>query len=263
MSTSADNISPSMNDCSYTLRHTGQVFAEIPSIQIPTDEQIIFNEHGWPSFVIETSSGPITCRPTCMHMECKGSAEALTAYGLLRQEWMPGNPGNNKTRQSVVFTESGPALAIGRFARNQYSASSPYLVVIRQGKLLVIDLPMNPEQKEWYEAIEQRVEQRRNQTFTAALPRQQSNNVIQITSRPRLQPGDYAYLHLPGHKNDGVVVMIERESYSEKGKYSVTSLGMPFTYDDGSIGFEAVVQLDPLRRISRAFFESRPIFKVG
>ncbi len=69
--------------------------------------------------------------------------------------------------------------------------------------------------------------------------------------------------HLPGYKNDGVVVMIERESYSEKGNYSVTSLGMPFVFDDESIGFEANVPLDSLRRISRSFFESRPIFKVG
>lgn len=92
---------------------------------------------------------------------------------------------------------------------------------------------------------------------------QQTNNVIPITSRPRLQPGDYAYFHCPGDKNDGLVVMIERESYSKNGEYSVTSLGMPFVFKDGSIGFKANVQLDALRRISSAFFESRPIFKVG
>lgn len=257
---SADNIQPNMN-CSYTLRFIGQTVAKFPSIEIPADEQLIFNQHDWPSFVIETSSGLINCRTTWSNIECVGSVEALTAYGLLRQEWMPGLPGNNKTRQSVVFTDEGQALAVGRFARNQYSTPLQYLVVVRRGKCVAIDIPITKDQKEWLEAVH---EKRRNAPSTPhPIQLEQTNNVIQITSRPRLQPGDYAYVHLPGNKNDGLVVMIERESYSEKGKYSVTSLGMPFVFNDGRIGFEASISLNPLRRISRAFFESRPIFKVG
>lgn len=242
----------------YTLRLTGQPPCPIPSIEVPADDQLFFNQYGWPSFTIETGSGPINCSPWCSNFSCSGSAEALAAYGLLRQEWMPGIPGNNKTRQTVVFTESGPALAIGRFSRNKYSASPPYLVVVRQGNKVSVEIPMTSDQKEWLTATH---DKRRNQP--PPLPASQPAQVIQITSRPRLQPGDYAYIHYPGNKNDGLVVMIERESYIEKGKYSVTSLGMPFTSDDGKIGFEANVLFGALRRISRSYFESRPIFKVG
>lgn len=245
----------------YTLRFTGQAFAQVPSIEIPSDDQLVFDHYGWPSFVLETGSGPINCAAWNSTFACSGSVEALSAYGLLRQEWMPGLPGNNKTRQTVVFTESGPALAIGRFSRNQYSASLPYLVVVRAGKKVSIEIPMMPDQKDWLAAV--RDKSRNAPSPLHVMQPEQTNNVIQITSRPRLQPGDYAYLHLSGNKNDGLVVMIERESYSEKGKYFVTSLSMPFVYDDGSLGFETCLPLDALRRISRAFFESRPIFKVG
>lgn len=259
---SAATTDTNMKDCSYTLRPTGQAFVEFPSIEIPDDSQISFDERNWPSFVIETSSGPITCRPTCRptwwNIECTGSAEALSAYGLFSPEWMPGLPGNNKTRQSVIFTEDGPALAIGRYSRNQYSASAQYIVVVKHGKRAVIEVPITPDQKEWLRAMR---DKRRNPP--APLPAMQPAQVIPITSRPRLQTGDYAYFHFPGHKNDGVVVMIGNEMYSEKGKFSITSLGMPFVFDDGSIGFEAYVPLDQLRRISSAFFERRPIFKVG
>lgn len=245
----------------YTLRPTGQPQCAVPSIEIPDDEQVFFDQYGWPYFSIETGSGQINFAIAPSRIECSGSVEALSAYGLLRQEWMPGIPGNNKTRQTVVFTESGPALAIGRFSRNQYSASCQYLVVVRQGKRVSVEMPTTPDQKDLVLAM---IKKRRNppQTRPTTQP-QPTNNVIQITSRPRLQPGDYAYFHCPANKNDGLVVMIERESYSEKGSYFVTSLSMPFVYDDGSMGFNCYLPLDSLRRISRAFFESRPIFKVG
>lgn len=253
MKIATDSPSPT-----YTLRLTGQAFSQVPFIDIPADEQLMFDQHDWPSFVIETSLGLINCHPRWSNMECCGSVEALTAYGLLRQEWMPGLPGNNKTRQTVVFTESGPALAIGRFSRNQYSVSVPYLVVVRQGKKVSVEIPMTSDQKEWLTATHAK-----HRNTPLPLPASQPAQVIPITSRPRLQPGDYAYIHDPGRKNDGVVVMIERESYSEKGRYLLTSLSMPFVFDDGSMGFEVYLPLDPLRRISRSFFESRPIFKVG
>lgn len=248
-----------MKGAAYTLRMTGQEFAEIPSIEIPAEEQIIFDERGWPTFSIKTDSGPITCRPTWWNIECSGSAEALTSYGLFCQEWMPGLPGNNKVRQSVVFTESGPALAVGRFARNQHSTPTKYLVVIRKGSRAVVELPITPEQKEWFRSI---LNKRRESPPPDPAPQRQSNNVIQITSRPRLETGDYAYIHEPGTKHDGMVVMIGNELCSEKGKYSVSSLGMPFVFD-GEVSFQASAPLNSLRRISRSFFEARPFFNVG
>lgn len=38
-----------------------------------------------------------------------GKAEALMACGLIRQEWLPGIPGNGKTMQSVVILRDGTA----------------------------------------------------------------------------------------------------------------------------------------------------------
>ncbi len=241
----------------YTLRLTGQPPCPVPSIEVPADDQLFFDQYGRPLFTIETGSGPINCSPWCSKFLCSGSVEALTAYGLLRQEWMPGIPGNNKTRQAVVFSESGPALAIGRFSRNQYSTSLPYLVVVRQGKKVSVEIPRTSDQEKWLTAT---CDKRRNPPpLPASLPAQ----VIQITSRPRLQSGDYAYVHRPGCKCDGLVVMIERACYSNDGTYLVTSLSMPFVFDDGTMRFVAYFPSDQLRRISRSFFESRPIFKVG
>lgn len=256
MKTATDSAS-----LNYTLRLTGQAFAQFPSIEIPADDHVFFDQYGWPYFSIETGSGQINFAIAPSRIECSGSVEALSAYCLLRQEWMPGIPGNNKTRQTVVFTESGPALAIGRFSRNQYSASCQYLVVVRQGNRVSVEMPTTPDQKDLVLAM---IKKRRNppQTRPTTQP-QQTNNVIQITSRPRLQPGDYAYVHRPGRKCDGLVVMIERACYSNDGTYLVTSLSMPFVFDDGTMGFEAYLSLDQLRRISRSFFETRPVFKVG
>ncbi len=257
MKPSPDNLSA----CSYTLRHTGQPFAELPSIDIPDDDQITFVDKFSPSFSVETPSGTIQCLVTWSSIECTGQEDALSTYGLFSPEWMPGLSGNNKTRQTVIFTGEGPALAVGRFARNQNSSALPYLVVVRRGKRVIIEIPLKPDQKEWLQATRDKL--KKPLLLRSANQPQQTNKVISITSRPRLQPGDYAYVHLPGHKNDGLVVMIDRESYSAKGECSVTSLGMPFTFDDGHTEFGACVSLDALRRISRAFFESRPIFKVG
>lgn len=38
-----------------------------------------------------------------------GRAEALIACGLVKQCWLPGNPGNGKTLQSLIFLEDGTA----------------------------------------------------------------------------------------------------------------------------------------------------------
>lgn len=151
----------------YTLRLVGPADLKMPTIDIPSDDELIFDEYRYGCFDIETSAGPIHCKLTWWHIECTGSIQALSAYGLLRDEWMPGLPGNNKTRQAVLFTENGPALAIGRFSRNKYSAHFSTLTVVLTGKRISIEFKNTPEHEARCDAIREsrrlREEEQKNQ----------------------------------------------------------------------------------------------------
>lgn len=42
-----------------------------------------------------------------------GTAESLVAAGIVRHEWLPGYPGNNKTSLTVILDEATPRLTTG------------------------------------------------------------------------------------------------------------------------------------------------------
>lgn len=59
--------------------------------------------------------------------ECTGSVDALAAAGLLLPEWVPGLPGNNKTRQTVAFEDGVPRLVYGN--RRGTAMPRPLIVI--------------------------------------------------------------------------------------------------------------------------------------
>lgn len=107
----------------------------LPTITIPDHWKL--GRYGWLTFDISTSAGPIKVESGGYRFHCTGSAEALVEHRLIKPEWLPGLPGNNKISQRIVFGEDGPVLLVGnrgpqetdmaiqRQSRNKYCVSVP------------------------------------------------------------------------------------------------------------------------------------------
>ncbi len=83
----------------------------MPRIEMPAD--VTMDDRGYIGFKLGTAEGPVHVRAYWKTWECRGTVAALVAGGLLRPEWCPGLPGNNKTRQQVLFDSDGPRLLLG------------------------------------------------------------------------------------------------------------------------------------------------------
>lgn len=99
-----------------------------PVITIPNDYQV--NEYGQATFQLDTARGSIQVVSDRLGLKCIGNFETLAVYGLARAEWLPGIPGNNKIRQTVIFGDDGPYLVLG----NQRSLKRPpsHIVIVRE-----------------------------------------------------------------------------------------------------------------------------------
>lgn len=109
--------------------------AEAKSIFIPraiplcdTDE-VSLEGHGWRTHTLTTECGKLVVSELRHCRTVEGSAAALEAYGLLKQEWLPGLPGNNAIRQTVVFAPSGTWLIHGN--RRGSKLRYPFAVIVR------------------------------------------------------------------------------------------------------------------------------------
>jgi hypothetical protein len=117
-----------------------------PEIEIPDNA---WKESGSVEFAIKTSAGAVKVVDTYGHnIQFRGAAEALAALGLYRPEWAP-NPANvtNKMKQTILFTDNGPALVVGRFLREQNYEGYSFLTVIRSGAKFYVEMPMSAEQR--------------------------------------------------------------------------------------------------------------------
>lgn len=86
----------------------------LPSITIADDWEFD-GRYRWSSltFHIPTSVGTIKVETVGYTFYCTGPADALVEHGLIKPEWLPGLPGNNKVSQRVAFGENGPSLIVG------------------------------------------------------------------------------------------------------------------------------------------------------
>lgn len=89
----------------------------MPSVSIPANFKT--DRHGFINFTIPTDAGQVSAHAYWKTIQVKGSAEQLLFLRLVRPEWLPGLPGNGKTRQTVVFEPTGPRLLCSKGRRQQ------------------------------------------------------------------------------------------------------------------------------------------------
>jgi hypothetical protein len=144
----------------------------LPRISIPVDA--IETADGKLSFSMATHGGIIEVSSAGYNdrsrWNCRGTASALEAGGLIRSDWCPGLPGNNKSRQTVLFKSEGPRLILGN--RRSTHISAPHIVIARVStNKFVVEVAATKEQ---YDPITQAWD-RGNQRWLDELQHQQKN----------------------------------------------------------------------------------------
>lgn len=125
-------------------------------------------------FQIQTRKGPIAVsghphgRDGSAIWECRGSAAALIEQGLTDPAWLPGLPGNNKIRQSVLFSPDGAQLLHGN--RRGRKIDGEIVTVIRESKnAFAVELPATPEQAARIVALHDSHRERESQAHGARM----------------------------------------------------------------------------------------------
>lgn len=126
-----------------------------PEIVIPKDCRPDFNA-GTLSFTHETPLGNIEVEASSHWREfmyCRGTPEVITGFGLCKPEWLPGEPGNGATCQTVVFEDDGPRLLRGKGGKR---SKAPSITIRAWGagrRTVEVRLQMTPEQAKQFAAL--------------------------------------------------------------------------------------------------------------
>lgn len=149
--------------------------ATIPTIDIPEDARV--GRCGDLLFRLRTTEGTIDARAFPSHMYCRGTADALEAAGIIRKEWLPGAPGNNRTKQTVIFGVGGPTLPVGRARRTE----APEIWISVAGKKFEVMVPTTAEQKARLDAVSREWHRELERALMAAQePAKQTAQVIDL-----------------------------------------------------------------------------------
>ncbi|MHB1245886.1 MAG: hypothetical protein ACYCZH_05550 [Sulfuriferula sp.] len=154
----------------YTLATITRCISGVPRIALP-NIGVIENEYGRATFTIQTPFGPISVEGSNGgRWWCRGNAESLAAHGLLRLDWLPGLPGNNKVSQTVFFGDDGPELFHGNRRGRKFNAD---LITIKResSTTFTVTVPATAEQsksiqlihKEYHERSLRKIAERRAQ----------------------------------------------------------------------------------------------------
>lgn len=140
----------------------------LPSITIPDDWAF---DGRYPTFNIPTSAGNIGVEAVYRKFYCVGSPALLVAGGLIKQEWLPGLPGNNKISQRVVFGKNGPSLIGGNLRGT--SIPEKLITIIRKSRhTYCVEVPTTPEQEAVIrKAIEDHEQETERAKVEAELPK--------------------------------------------------------------------------------------------
>lgn len=141
-------MSATVNTLSLPLRKVGPEGAQAPLIAIP--DEIFAGDEDEIEFKIGTDQGNILVQYSHYGLVCRGSIEALTSFGLFREEWVPRPESlTNKTRQAVLFDKNGVHAVIGRFDRSKLNPADDlsYLIVVRSGSRFHVEVAPTAEQK--------------------------------------------------------------------------------------------------------------------
>lgn len=149
-----------------------------PAIAIPEEYQT--DEYGRSTFKLETARGGIQVVCSLKGLKCIGNSEALTAYGLLQADWLPGIPGNNKSRQTVIFGADGPRLVLGNRRGSKIDPS--HIVIVRESAhRYAVIIPLAADQKKFLD--EQRIENQKRM----------SRESLKLICKPAQSPGEMRY----------------------------------------------------------------------
>lgn len=121
----------------------------VPRIDLPRNIQA--DNTGGVVFQIASTDGDIAVLARPHTIYCKGSAKALIAAGLVKEEWLPGVPGNNSVRQTVSFDCDGSHLITNKSGPR---TTLPHIVIVRcSRRSYEVMIPPTAEQKKSLEEI--------------------------------------------------------------------------------------------------------------
>lgn len=189
----------------------------VPQVTIP-EIGVSEGRYGALVFQIQTRKGRIEvssshCAGGGAIWECRGSAEALADLGLIKLAWLPGLPGNNKVRQTVLFGADGAQLVRGN--RRGRKLDGEVVTVVRVNRdTFIAAIPATPEQAgriavqfdEWKarlsEANKDRMDNLARQSAISEQKKLLADDV-------RLQIGG-----IVGHAQSWIMAAIENSAYS-------------------------------------------------
>lgn len=195
----------------------------LPTVEIPKDFQ--HDKRGYLIFQIATTKGDVQVSAWRWSFSCKGTSEALAACGLLQTDWIPGIPGNNSVKQTIVFDEGRAVLLKGRQNGGRKRAQS--IIITRLSRVRYeVRVPTTKAQQEFIHGIEERRERKAEEKEMAAAYKPKS-------------PGEFRHDWL--HMVD-IVLRVNQERAAE----------CAFSFNKGS-----------MERINRAISELRSAIAEG
>lgn len=193
----------------------------LPRISIPKDYA---ETDGSITFKIKTYNGTIDISSRGrVKWECRGTVSALEAVGFLRADWCPGLPGNNKTRQTVLFEADGPQLVYGN--RCGKIMASPFIVIERAStNNFIVEVRASEDQTELISQVHDKYWQRRKEGL------QRAREIEEYAERRNAKEGEYRrYYHSPSlFKDDSVEILKRIFNFSMEqlsGKYEFSEYG--------------------------------------
>lgn len=84
----------------------------LPFIPVPEQLKRYQNRVFW--YEVKTPNGCFSVEISGKHQYCRGTQDDLIACGLVKLEWLPGQPGNGYTSNTVVFDATGPRVVVGK-----------------------------------------------------------------------------------------------------------------------------------------------------
>lgn len=119
----------------------------LPSLPMPDDWELDWcPKWGYLTYLLQTSAGEIRVESGGYNFYCTGHADALIEQGLVKWEWLPGLPGNNKVSQRVVFGENGPRL-IGGNLRGESIPEKLITIRRKSRNRYCVEVPTTPDQE--------------------------------------------------------------------------------------------------------------------
>lgn len=113
---------------------------------LPPPDQVTSDEHGYRRFSGKTAKGTISVEEWYRgEWRLRGTAEALEAFGVIHPEWLPGRPGNGRTRQTVVFSPDG-RIVLGSWKGGE--PTLPHIAIQKEGeRKFSVYMPFNSEER--------------------------------------------------------------------------------------------------------------------